>query len=115
MRLADLRIIPLSVLLAVVLFLGIRPVLASAQGTVLVVNINSEISRTTEELVTRSIAEAEAGNARLIVYELNTPGGELDSVTNIMNDFNSSPIPIVVWVTPAGLQPRTPANLCTLS
>jgi membrane-bound serine protease (ClpP class) len=97
-----LRIIPLSVLLAVVLFLGIRPVLASAQGTVLVVNINSEISRTTEELVTRSIAEAEAGNARLIVYELNTPGGELDSVTNIMNDFNSSPIPIVVWVTPAG-------------
>jgi len=99
---ADLRIILLSVLLAVVLLLAVRPVLAPAQGDVLVVTISSEISRTTEELVTRSIAEAEAGNARLIVYELNTPGGELDSVTNIMNDFNSSPIPILVWVTPTG-------------
>ena len=102
MLVADLRIILLSVLLAVVLLLAVRPVLASAQGDVLVVTISSEISRTTEELVTRSIAEAEAGNARLIVYELNTPGGELDSVTNIMNDFNSSPIPILVWVTPTG-------------
>jgi len=99
---ANLRIILLSVLLGVVLFLGVRPVLASVAGSVLVVNISSEISRPTEELVARSIAEAEAGSARLIVYELNTPGGELDSVTNIMNDFSTSPIPILVWVTPAG-------------
>jgi membrane-bound serine protease (ClpP class) len=53
-------------------------------------------------LVARSIAEAKAGGARLIVYELNTPGGDLTSVTEIMNDFNSSPIPVVVWVTPSG-------------
>ena len=50
----------------------------------------------------RSIAEAKAGEARLIVYELNTPGGDVGSVTDIMNDFNSSPIPVVVWVTPSG-------------
>jgi len=38
----------------------------------------------------------------LIVYELNRPGGDLGSVTDIMNDFNDSPIPVVVWVSPSG-------------
>jgi membrane-bound serine protease (ClpP class) len=52
--------------------------------------------------VARSIAEAKAGGARLVIYELNTPGGDVGSVTDIMNDFNSSPIPVVVWVTPSG-------------
>jgi membrane-bound serine protease (ClpP class) len=68
----------------------------------LVVPISSEIARPTVELVTRSIDEAEAGRARLIVYELNTPGGELGSVTSIMNEFNESPVPVMAWVTPRG-------------
>jgi len=75
---------------------------ASAQGSVLVVSISSDIAQPSVELVTRSIDEANAGGARLIVYELNTPGGDLDSVTQIMNAFNGSPIPIVVWVAPSG-------------
>ncbi len=68
----------------------------------MVVRISSEIARPTTELVSRSIEEAKAGGARLIVYELNTPGGDVASVTAIMNDFNSSPIPVVVWVEPSG-------------
>jgi len=81
---------------------GLQPAASAAQGSVLVVRISSDISGPTTELVAHSIAEAQAGGARLIVYELNTPGGDLGSVTNIMNAFNSSPIPVVVWVTPSG-------------
>jgi len=69
---------------------------------VLIVRVSSEIARPTVELVTRSIEEAEVGGARLIVYELNTPGGELASVTDIMNEINSSPVPVLVWVAPSG-------------
>ena len=87
--------------LAVVVIMALQPT-ASAQGSVLVVSISSDIAGPTVQLVTRSIDEATAGGARLIVYELNTPGGDLGSVTDIMNAFNSSPIPIVVWVTPSG-------------
>ena len=92
----------LVALLCLTFVVALQPVFAAAQGSVLVVKISSEISRPTEELVSRSIQEAKAGGARLIVYELNTPGGELGSVTDIMNDFSSSPIPVVVWVTPEG-------------
>jgi membrane-bound serine protease (ClpP class) len=90
------------ILLACVLVFGVQPALGAASGSVLIVRVSSDISQPTVELVSRSIAEAEAGGARLIVYELNTPGGDVGSVTNIMNDFNSSPIPVVVWVTPSG-------------
>jgi membrane-bound serine protease (ClpP class) len=92
----------LIVVLAFVLVAGLQPAASAAQGSVLVVRISSDISGPTTELVAHSIAEAQAGGARLIVYELNTPGGDLGSVTNIMNAFNSSPIPVVVWVTPSG-------------
>lgn len=97
----DMKAIMLVAVLAVVVTIAFQPT-ASAQGSVLVVSISSDIAGPTVELVTRSIDEANAGGARLIVYELNTPGGDLGSVTDIMNDFNSSPIPIVVWVTPSG-------------
>jgi len=73
-----------------------------AQGSVLIVHVSSEIARPTVELVTRSIEEAKAGGARLIVYELNTPGGELGSVTDIMDALNGSPVPVLVWVAPSG-------------
>jgi len=101
-RQANMRAIFLVLVLAFVVAAGLQPAHAASQGTVLVVSVNSEIASPTAELVARSIEEARAGGARLIVYELNTPGGELGSVTDIMNDFNSSPIPVVVWVAPSG-------------
>ena len=91
----------LAVFLAVLVVMVLQPI-ANAQGGVLVVSISSDIAEPTVELVTRSIDEANAGGARLIVYELNTPGGDLTSVTDIMNAFNGSPVPVVVWVTPTG-------------
>ena len=97
-----MRQIFLVVVLAVVVLVVAQPTASAAQGSVLVVKINSDISQPTVELVARSIQEAQAGGARLIVYELNTPGGDLGSVTAIMNDINSSPIPVVVWVSPPG-------------
>jgi len=81
---------------------ALQPVSAADQGSVLIVKISSDIARPTAELVSRSIQEAEAGGARLVIYELNTPGGDLGSVTAIMNAFSTSTVPVLVWVTPEG-------------
>ena len=98
-----MKAILLIVVLAFVLGAGLLPPAhAASQGTVLVVSISSDIASPTVELVTRSLDEAKAGGARLVIYELNTPGGDLASVLDIMNAFNGSPIPVVVWVTPSG-------------
>jgi len=97
-----MRTIFLLTVLAFVLVVGLQPAEATAQGSVLVVRISSDIARPTAELVARSIEEARVGGARLVIYKLNTPGGDLASVTEIMNDFNDSPIPVVLWVSPSG-------------
>lgn len=100
-RQSHMKAIMLVAVLATVVVMAFQPAVF-AQGSVLVVKISSDIAGPTLELVTRSIDEAKAGGARLIVYELNTPGGDLTSVTGIMNAFNASPIPVIVWVTPSG-------------
>ena len=97
-----MRAIFLIAIVSMALVVALLPIFASTQGGILIVQVSSDISNPTTELVTHSIEEAKAGGARLIVYELNTPGGAVSSVTDIMNEFNSSPIPIVVWVTPSG-------------
>ena len=89
-------------IISITLLVASQPILAADQGGVLIVKISADIASPTAELVSRSIQEAEAGSARLIIYELNTPGGDLGSVTSIMNDFGSSSVPVLVWVTPQG-------------
>ena len=97
-----MKAVLLVAVLAIVVVMAFQPPASADQGSVLVVSISSDIASPTVELVQRSLDEANAGGARLIVYELNTPGGDLGSVTEIMNDFNGSPVPVVVWVTPSG-------------
>lgn len=99
---STLRAVLLVAIVSTALLLAMHPIFAATGGSVLVVRISSDIARPTAELVSRSMREAEAGGARLVIYELNTPGGDLGSVTAIMNNFGSSTIPILVWVTPQG-------------
>jgi len=89
-------------IVSITLLIASQPILAADQGGVLIVKISADIANPTAELVSRSIQEAEVGSARLVIYELNTPGGDLGSVTSIMNDFGSSSVPVLVWVTPQG-------------
>ncbi|MGC9085384.1 MAG: NfeD family protein [Thermoproteota archaeon] len=71
-------------------------------NSVLVVKVNGEITRATEVMLSDAISFANSYNVRLIVVELNTPGGELDSVQSIMEMFDASKIPVVVFVYPIG-------------
>lgn len=74
-----------------------------AEGNyVVVIKLNGEITRATEVMVSDAISFANSYNARLIVVELNTPGGELESVQSIMEMFDDSKIPVVVFVYPVG-------------
>jgi len=93
--------LPLAIL-AFTILLSVQVTQVHGNGSVLIVRISSEISRPTAELVARSIEEARLGGASLVVYALNTPGGELEAVTEIMTEFNNSPVPVLVWVSPSG-------------
>ena len=70
--------------------------------TVMVLSIDGEITRSTELMVQDAMFKALYAQADLIVVLLNTPGGELSAVQNIMNMFELSGIPVCVFVAPFG-------------
>lgn len=74
----------------------------AGSNSVLVVKVNGEITRATEVMLSDAINFANNYNVRLIIVELNTPGGELDSVQSIMEMFDTSKIPVAVFVYPVG-------------
>lgn len=75
---------------------------ANLRDNVLIVNVESEITLDTEIMIKDALDLADSREARLVIVTLNTPGGEVTSVQNIMNLFEESEIPICVFVYPTG-------------
>jgi membrane-bound serine protease (ClpP class) len=74
--------------------------LASAE--VLKITVDDTIQPISQEYIARAIDEAHRRNAQAILIEMNTPGGMLSSTSAIIDKITSSPVPVIVYVTPTG-------------
>src|SRR5207237_2479071 len=50
----------------------------------------------------RALTEADRNKDKAVLIELNTPGGLLDSTRKIIEKIVASPVPVIVYVAPAG-------------
>lgn len=77
---------------------------AQTEGTprVDVGHIHDVIDTFTQEYVERVINVARDERAAAVVFQINTPGGQLDATRQIVQDFLDSPVPIIVYVSPPG-------------
>ena len=76
---------------------------ASADGSsVLVIEIDGNIEPLTADRIARGIDEARSNGASLVVIQLDTPGGLLESTREIVEEVLDSDIPVAVFVGPAG-------------
>jgi len=98
------RAITIAFVLGVLVQLSIVTSAAQPADKIVKVKISSEIAKPTVELAQLALDEASAVGARLLIVELNTPGGEVGSITDIMNLFDDSKIPVSVFVSPLGAQ-----------
>jgi len=73
---------------------------ASAQ--ILKIVVNDTIQPISEEYIARAIDEARRRNDQAVLIELNTPGGILTSTYEIIDKITASPVPVIIYVTPAG-------------
>ena len=86
--------------------------LAHAQGDPeesfgVVINVDGIINGVKHRYISRSIEEAQGTGADLLVIELDTPGGLVDSTRDIVAVLLESPVPVAVYVSP----PRRPGRL----
>jgi membrane-bound serine protease (ClpP class) len=87
--------------LAALFWLSVVPALA-ANETVSVITIDGAIGPATASYVSRAIDEAALQNSQCLIIRLNTPGGLLDSMEQIVQKLLGSPIPVAVYVSPTG-------------
>ena len=75
----------------------------SAQSSsVLVIEIDGNIEPLTADRIARGIDEARGKGASLVVIQLDTPGGLLESTREIVEEILGSDTPVAVFVGPAG-------------
>jgi membrane-bound serine protease (ClpP class) len=73
-----------------------------ASAEVLKVVVNDTIQPISAEYVSRAIDEARRRGDQAVLIEMNTPGGLVSSTRDIIDAITSSPVPVIVYVTPTG-------------
>jgi membrane-bound serine protease (ClpP class) len=66
--------------------------------------VEDTIQPASQRFIERAIAEAEDREAAVVIIELDTPGGLLDSTREITSAITESDVPVVVFVAPGGAQ-----------
>jgi len=81
--------------------LGSAP-LAQADGTAVVLDLDGAIGVATAEYIISGIDDAEARDAALVIIRMDTPGGLVNSMRDIITAILGSDVPVVTYVSPAG-------------
>ena len=75
---------------------------AQAQGNVVVLEVKGGIGVATADYVLSGIEHAEQAGAELIIIEIDTPGGLMGPMDDIIKGILGSSVPVATYVTPAG-------------
>jgi membrane-bound serine protease (ClpP class) len=114
------RILP--ILLFTLLALSFIPIASpktvfaqSDAPTVVSMNFNGPLTPVWRTYLQRGIDQAVSLNANLIVIELNTPGGSIELMNNLVQQILASPVPVVVYVAPQGAMAASAGTLLVLA
>ena len=74
----------------------------SSSAQVLKIVLSDTINPITDEFIGRALAQAKDERDQAVLIEMNTPGGLADSTREIIEKILSSPVPVIIYVTPSG-------------
>ncbi len=83
----------------ILLWIAPRP---AGAATVVELDIEGGIGVATADYVRSGIEHAAESGAELVVINIDTPGGLVKPMRGIVQDILASPVPVAVYVTPAG-------------
>ena len=78
------------------------PAIGTAASKVVVLEIDGAIGVATSDYLSSGIEHAESVDADLIILNMDTPGGLVSSMRDMVQEILGSSIPVVTYVTPAG-------------
>lgn len=101
------RLLPATSVLLFITLLTITPpfnpsLLADESSQAVVLEIQGAISPGVSDYIRKGMEKAAAGNADLVILQMDTPGGLNHSMRDIIQMILGSPIPVVTYVSPEG-------------
>ena len=96
-----MRILPLLTLLLCALPLD-RGNAASSYPQILVADVNGVVAPATVEVIAGAIDAARKQGDDVLILRIDTPGGLMESMRDIVQRIIASPVPVVAWVAPSG-------------
>jgi membrane-bound serine protease (ClpP class) len=93
------------------------PVVAAParQKIIYLIKIDAPITPVVAEYIIKSIDTASQAKAEAIIIELDTPGGLVDSMREIVKKMISADVPVVVYVAPPGARAASAGVFITLA
>ena len=93
-----------------------KPVTAQSEASVVIsMNFNGPLTPVWRTYLQRGVDQAVNLNADLIVIELNTPGGSIELMNNLVQQILASPVPVAVYVAPQGAMAASAGTLLVLA
>jgi membrane-bound serine protease (ClpP class) len=90
------------------------PILIHAE--IYTMKIDGPIETITEEYIVDSFKKVkESANAKLVIIQVDTPGGYSTSMRAIIKEIMDSPVPVAVYVSPKGAQAASAGFLITIA
>ena len=87
----------------------------SGSSRVYIVKLKGSINPGAAELIKRALKEADRGRATCLIIELDTPGGLVVTLRDMVQGLMASPVPTVVYVTPSGAQAASAGAILTIA
>jgi membrane-bound serine protease (ClpP class) len=110
------RIYIVALLFAWISGLFSMPAVAQNGGPqVLEVTADGPITPSMGEYLKRGIQLAERENAELLIFKLNTPGGSIDLMQDMVESIRASAVPVVVYIAPRGAMAGSAGTVITLA
>jgi len=103
-------------LLSALSLLPSQPGLAQGETpSALVITVDAPVNAAMLAYLQRGIRAAEQGSAELLIFELNTPGGSVTLMQDMVEVIRGSQVPVVVYVAPRGAMAASAGTVITLA
>jgi len=103
-------------LLASILAVNFVPVRAQTDAPlVILLTVDDAVAPPMVEYVKRGLSWADRQAAELVIMQLNTPGGSIDSMNEIIQLIRNSRVPVVVYVAPSGAMAGSAGTMVVLA
>jgi membrane-bound serine protease (ClpP class) len=75
---------------------------ARADGVAILLDLEGALGVATAEYIVGGIEDAQARNANLVIIRMDTPGGLMEPMRDIVQSILASSVPVVTYVSPGG-------------